>query len=167
MDGSSKLCDYDLSIFSMETSRPVVTSLWLNLVFIYTLSLHRHPIYPSPSLPYTHDAGKTGLCTQLGNQRISDFPPKWKPRLYSCPRTLMCALRVPHVGLTHCLILFRNTFKYVPSVLKDASSELCLETTQCFQSVACTRVSSFLFGNRQLDFNSWIFILCALEKKSN
>lgn len=31
----------------------------------------------------------------------------------------------------------------------------------------CMHTRSFFFANRQLDFNSWIFILCALEKKSN
>lgn len=66
-----KLYDYDLSIFSMGTSRTLVTSLWLNLVFIYILSYKY--IQPSP-LTHTYPTGRTGLC------RVGDLENFWFPK---------------------------------------------------------------------------------------
>ena len=125
----------DPFVVSSETSQPIVTSVCLNLVFIYTLCTHTSNI-SQPSPTYSHDTDRTRLCTQLGDWRLSDFPPNEK-QLCFCPQTLMCALRVSHRGFTHCLILFRNVFKYISSVLteKDASSELCLETIQCSKAL--------------------------------
>ena len=129
-------------------------------------SLFTHTSYISQSLPTIHTwHWQNWIMHTAGELENFWCPPKMKTTALFLP-TDSNVCTVSHIGFTHCLILFKNTFKYVPSVLKDASSELYLETTQCFQSFACTPVRSFFFfGNRQLDFNSWIFILCALEKK--
>ena len=151
MVGSIKLYDWSvrrlLRDFPAYSHQCVVKSgfhlysLYTHIQYISAPPQHTHTTLTEPD--YAHSWG-------IGDFLIS---PQNETQLCFCPQTLMCALCVSHSGFTHCLILFRNVFKYVSSVLtgKDASSELCLETIQCSKALH-THQWGHTFSNRQLDF---------------